>query len=204
MWLTKLENYFESHDVPPEEWTNLAISWVSESCLRNLPPIQQLKQDKDGYESFKKALIDKYGRTNRERVTLTSFTAIYQRSDENVRDYGNAIKEMAEKLFKDASDRNSHLNEQFPKGIRDSALSAKALDKFHKMQGKEYSFNEFFENMIGKEAGRVDFARSTSGTETEDTQARSLMRLGNPNGGFQQNRGQLAMQKSPFQMYFNE
>jgi hypothetical protein len=64
-WFTKLENYFESFDVPKSEWTNLLIFWVSESCLRTLPPFYQFKIGPNGYERFKSAMIDKFGRVNR-------------------------------------------------------------------------------------------------------------------------------------------
>ena len=188
-WFTKLENYFESFDVPKSEWTNLAISWVSESCLRTLPPLYQFKIGPNGYERFKSAMIDKFGRVNRERVSLSSFTSRYQRSDESLRDYAKVLVEMAEKLFSDQADElvNSHLKEQFAKGIRDSVLRAKAIDKFHKIQGKDITFNEFLEYMVGKEAGREDFARSTS--ESEDALRRGYSRQGYAFGLSQQNRG---------------
>ena len=91
---------------------------------------------------------------------------------------------MAEKLFTDNTDEhiNNHLKEQFSKGIRDYVLRAKAIDKFHKMQGKDYPFTKFLEYMVGKEAGREDFNRSTSGTDSED-QRRGYMRSWVPYGG---------------------
>jgi hypothetical protein len=44
--------------------------------------------------------------------------------------------------------------------------------KFHKIQGKDITFNEFIEYMVGKEVGREDFAGSTSESEIEDEDIR--------------------------------
>ena len=175
MWFVKLENYLECV-LPKEKWFSLAISLVSESCLKNIPPIKNLKNSENSYELFKRAMIEKYGkRSDQETITLTTLTERYQRGNESSRDYGKALREITNKLFaltSDTDDVKKALKDQFASGLRDSSLRAKAKEKQYKMKGKDFSFDELVEYIAGKEIGREQLTgRNTSTTDTDGLQA---------------------------------
>ena len=79
--------------------------------LRNLPSINNFKQGDDGYERFRKAMIEQYGKENGERITLAMFTNRHQLSDQSLREYAKVLSDMAEKFFTDNTDEhiNNHL-----------------------------------------------------------------------------------------------
>jgi hypothetical protein len=75
-WFDKLECYLEKYINTPE-WFSLAFLWTKPECLED-PRRSEFTNDLVGYNKFKEAMINKYGKQEqqkiKETVELTEFT----------------------------------------------------------------------------------------------------------------------------------
>ena len=173
LWFMKLESYLKSN-IPPHLWLETTISLINESCLKRIPSNETLCLGEDGYIKLKKSMLDLY--SNREKISelnLYDLTTRTQKINENVQEYGSAIKNMAAEIFKaiPSSSVSTQLKAQLARGIRDPTLRARAIEKLHKKSSETMTFDEFVAYMRGKELGR-DESLKLSSTDSEDPNQR--------------------------------
>ena len=165
-WFDKLECYLEKYVNTPE-WFSLAFLWTKPECLEDLPRRTEFTNDLAGYNKFKEAMINKYGKQDqqkiRETVELTEFTNRIQREDESITSYGNALIDLAGKIFEESSTAKveDYLKHQFARGILNPSLEEKVSEKILKMRGQPFSFKQLLEYVNIKEKMRNENAKLT-------------------------------------------
>ena len=169
MWFIRLE-CFLIKNVEPSDWFRVAITYVNEMCLRNIPNLEDQLNNPDGYEKFKRALINKYSNAQRDSraAELKDFTTRIQQSSESIADYAEKVLRLAREIFKGIDDGTveEFAKKQFVEGLRNDELRMKAREKLFKKQ--PMSYQEFVELIDSKELAMREFKSSSSESERKN------------------------------------